>query len=177
MIEPSSLHSQVVAHLLDRCYDRPLIPNLFRGEYVEAMVLHLLGVDDWMQTDPWASYDLVRRGDGARGEVKQSAVLQSWHKDVPASKGGPTFSIAPRPTGRRVADFYIFALHDIEDPEVADHRQASQWQFFVVSEAALTAQVGRQKTIGLKALAELAESVDDGQLAATVARVVPLWSL
>ena len=50
MIEPSSLHSQVVAHLLDRCYDRPLIPNLFRGEYVEAMVLHLLGVDDWMQT-------------------------------------------------------------------------------------------------------------------------------
>ena len=177
MMESSGTHQRVLSHIQARCYDRALIPNLFRGEYVEAMVLHLLGVDRWHQTDPWSAFDLIRLSDGARGEVKQSAILQSWYEDVPAGKSGPSFSTAPRPDGSRIADFYIFALHDIDDPAVADHRREDQWRFFVVAEKALTAAIGEQKSIGLKALAPLAYGVDSKRLAGTVQDKMPVWSL
>ena len=170
------MKSDVLAHLVERCWDRPLIPNVYRGEYAEAMVLHLLGVDDWLQTDPWATFDLVRKGDWIRGEVKHSAILQSWHKTVPPGKTGPVFTVKPRADGKRPADFYIFALHDEADIAAVDQRDPAQWRFFVVDEARLTAAIGEQKTIHLKTLEGLVASVGHDQLAATVARVVPMWS-
>ena len=68
----------------------------------------------------------------------------------------------------RSADIYIFAWHPETDPDVADHRRAEQWRFFVVPEYLLTERHGAQKTIGLNSLNRLAQAVTYDRLAATV---------
>ena len=76
-----------------------------------------------------------------------------------------SFDIAPR-TGEYVdgaawvdgvgrnADIYVFAYHPVGDA-TADHREPTQWQFYVVLEKALPAQ----KTLALSGVAALAKPV------------------
>ena len=181
------LHEPLSQYLLDRFYGRPLIANLYRGDYVEGLILFALG-EGWKQTPEWSSWDLERE-DGVRVEVKQSAALQSWHRSTGIKKPAPYFDIAPRagyytdstdaavwvgldpeePDFIRAADLYIFAWHPENNPDTADHRRAEQWQFFVVAETLLTERHGHQKTISLNPVKELATAVPYDQLAATVA--------
>ena len=173
-----------ILRILSKYYARSRIDNVRRGDYVEIMIFLALGVE-WRLVNldrDWAPWDL-QRNDGARIEVKQSAALQPWSTEADALKPKrPVFDIAFRQGQRtktgegdlpdckdgRPADLYIFAWHSEENPDIADHRNAEQWQFFVVPEH----QLPDQKTIGLNPLKNLATAVTYDQLAATVAEVI-----
>jgi len=102
------------------------------------MVAALLG-DDWRHNgSDWGAYDLAHRN-GTKLEVKQSAARQTWSDpDIRSVK--PVFSIrapkiewigsTPEARTERIADIYVFAWNG-ETSMSADHRDASQWQFFV----------------------------------------------
>ena len=160
------LHQRILESLV-RQYDAPLIQNNLRGVYVELMVAALLG-DGWRHNgSDWGAYDL-EHVNGMKLEVKQSAARQTWSAPV-AEARNPVFSIrtpkvewvgsVPAPRTARIADTYVFAWHG-ESSLSADHRNISQWKFFVVSAGRLP----NQKTISLNPLSTLAAPVDADHL-------------
>ena len=176
-------HDHIVKILNERFYEKPLIDNVYRGDYVETLILSALG-EGWKSVGGWGSWDLENEA-GVRLEVKQSAALQPWHQQTGSSKNA-RFDIAPRtgyyadkatatewvdsPEGERVrsADIYVFAWHPKEHRDTADHREAEQWEFFVVSALRLP---DSQKTIGLNPLRKLTTAVPYAQLAAKVEEI------
>ena len=76
------LHEQVVQSLNERFYSQPLIDNVYRGDYVETLILFALG-EGWEAVGGWGSWDLEKGVDGVRVEVKQAAALQTWGAAVP----------------------------------------------------------------------------------------------
>ena len=183
--------AQIIKGLNERFYSQPLMENVYRGDYVEELILFALG-DGWKGVGGWGSWDLEKGVDGVRVEVKQAAALQPpqpWYKPAGGRRGSPAFNIAPKtgyytdstadavwvgvdpeePDFIRAADLYIFAWHPETDPKIADHRQAEQWQFFVVPEHLLTKRHGTQQKIGLNPVKKLATAVAYAELAATVA--------
>jgi hypothetical protein len=89
-------------------------------------------------------------------EVKQSAAKQTW-KTLKPSKA--VFDVAARswsygadgwsPLSGRAADLYILARHEGYD-DVADHRDAAQWDFYVVA----TADLPPVKSVSLSRIAQ-----------------------
>lgn len=179
--------AQIIKSLNKRFYSQPLLDNVYRGDYVETLILFALG-DGWKAVGGWGSWDLEKGVDGVRVEVKQSAALQTWgqqYRKEGSKERPPSFDIAPRtgyhtdstedakwvdlPDGEsaRFADIYIFAWHPERDTDTADHRRAGQWSFFVVPEH----QLPSQKTISLNPLQKLAAAVTYDQLATKVTEV------
>jgi hypothetical protein len=103
--------------------------------------------------------------------VKRSAARQTW--TAPKKPSPPIFDIRERTgyyeggarisrTGR-LAHIYVFAYHPILD-DSADHRDPSQWQFYVVP----TSQLPTTKRIGLNGVGSLTDAISWSQLAAAV---------
>ena len=145
---------------VSRPYEQKVMNNVHRSDYVEAIVALALRESGWTRREPWDAWDFENES-GVRLEVKQSAAAQSWG-------GGETqspsrFDIAPRtgywdnkegcwvPQPGRHANIYVFAWHD-GARETADQRDATSWEFYVISEGDLP----EQKTIGLTAIRDLA---------------------
>ena len=183
-----SLHEQILDNLRHRIYGKPLINNVYRGDYVEELILSALG-EQWKPIGEWGGWDL-ERDDGIRLEVKQSAALQPWHATASAGKTSPSsFDIAPRrryytdstdagvlrevDIPVRSADIYIFAWHPENAPDIADHRRAEQWEFYVVRESKLPPKPQGQKTQkrGLSTVKKLAAAVTYDALGAKVTEV------
>lgn len=135
--------ADIQTKVAEAAFGRPLITNVLRGHLVEAIVACALEPEwTWCSAD-YASWDF-EHADGCRLEVKQSAARQSWAtSDKPSSC---SFDIAER-KGRwngatwidevgRAAHLYILAHHPISDSS-ADHRDAEQWQFYVLRTNAL----------------------------------------
>ena len=182
---PEDLHRRIVHKLVKTHYANQLINNVDRGHYIECMIVLALG-NQWSLTSArrgWAPWDIERENDGARLEVKQSAALQTWspaqdaprprpasfdiaYRKEPWTKGG---DFAPYCPGRP-ADVYIFAWHPIVDNQVADHRSAEQWNFFVVPERELP----DQKTISINRVKNLATEIKYARLADDVAAKLAL---
>lgn len=153
---------EVVAKACDAIFGKPLITNVVRGQLVEAIIAMALEPEwTWCSAD-YASWDF-ERSDGVRLEVKQSAYRQSW-VTAPGTKVSPGFDVKER-TGRwegavfipepgRAAHLYVLAYHDRRD-DSADHRDPSQWEFFVIPSVMLP-PVAR---IGLNNVRRLSESV------------------
>ncbi len=175
----------ILKRVAEHVYDRPLINNVERADYVECMVELIMQSADsrWRLTETWDPWD-VEHPDGARIEVKQSSALQAWEGAIPNTNR--RFDIRPStgyawecPQGiyhwlpleppRRLADVYIFAWHDNDDILEADHRNVAQWQFFVTHESALP----QQKSIGLTPLQNLARRCTYQSLASEVLEVIP----
>lgn len=176
------VHDRIVAQLVSRIYQRPLIENAYRGDYMEYMVALALG-ETWRLTPPWVSWDLEHGSSRTRVEVKQSAARQTW-TEPPVAKEHPRrprFDITPQKgyylNGdadwvatplQRQADIYVFAWHPERDAQLADHRCPEQWRFFVVSERRLPR---RQKSIGLRPLRRLTDPCVYRDLAETVGSI------
>lgn len=118
-------------------FGRRLVLNIHRAILVEAIVSAALPDWEWC-SDNYSSYDFRHRRDETRLEVKQTALKQTWTVPKPAT---PSWDIKPRtgywedgskwvPEPGRCADIYVLALHPRTD-EKADHRDASQWRFYV----------------------------------------------
>lgn len=148
-----------ISQELLRPYNEPVMSNIRRADYIEAVVATALRPAGWSRTGPWASWDFRHVESGCRLELKQSAARQSWGRAGPAR-----FDIAPR-TGYwdevsekwyddpgRHAHVYVFAWHP--DPKrSADQRDPASWFFYVTPERKLP----RQKTIGLSVIDGMAE--------------------
>ncbi len=176
----------IMKRVAEHVYDRPLINNVERADYVECMVELVMRSDDprWHLTQSWDSWDLVHSETLARLEVKQSSLLQAWSGKP--RKTSPNFDISPKtgfdwrcPEGefhwhniekQRLADVYIFGWHPEDDGVKADHRNVAQWKFFVLSEHQLPAG---QRSIGLKPLEKQVEPVRYTTLATSVNRALP----
>ncbi len=167
-----SIQANIVAHAAYAAFWRKRITNIHRAIIVEAIVDIALRDRGWN----WCAADYAgwdfQHEDGTRLEVKQSAALQSWNRTEPSK---PLFDIAPR-TGYykdgvewivapgRPAQIYVFAHHPKTD-EFADHRDPSQWRFYVLAEARLP----DHKTIMLSSIKALdASTCLFGELADTV---------
>ena len=151
MIPSSPLTPASILSEVSRTYDRRVMNNVHRSEYVEAIVALALKDSGWKRMTPWDSWDCEHESH-VRLEVKQSAFAQGWGE----RSSLPRFDIAPRTgywingggqwvaqTGRH-ADIYVFAWHG-ERRDTADQRDPGAWEFYVVLERDLPAQ----KTIGL----------------------------
>ena len=174
-------HEHIV-DMLRRRYDRPIMNNVYRGDYVECMIQSVLGADwrlTWADGWDWAAWDCEHTPSGARLEIKQAAARQSWDKGPTPPRRNPAFDIAPR-TGYwtrdgewidspgRQADVYAFAWHGRDD-EHADHTDFRQWRFFVVAERDLPRN---QKSIRLGRLTDISTpcGIDNLRVAVETAR-------
>ena len=177
------MHERVLDMLVCR-YDRPIMNNVQRGDYVECMIAAALGAE-WRLTSEdgwdWAAWDCEHAVSGARLEIKQSAARQPWDGETERPRRNPVFDIAPRKgywpkdggawvaNPSRPADVYVFAWHGEVD-EHADHRDDAQWRFFVVAESCLPAG---QKSIGLRRLAEITTTYGVAELGSAVEEACP----
>jgi hypothetical protein len=169
-MDPAAL----VARLTRRLFGSPIVLNSLRGEVVEEMVAMALETEWEHCAGDWAAFDFRERRSGLRIQVKQSAARQSWHKQrCPPAR--PRFSIAEK-TGRwdegdrwvaepgRNADLFVFAWHPLT-AEAADHRDAHQWEFYVVAERRLPPR----KSVSLTGVQALTEPVAIGALSDAIA--------
>jgi hypothetical protein len=162
---------EIAAKAAQALFERKLLTNIHRAVIVEAIVASALEPDwQWCSAD-YASCDF-RRGT-ARLEVKQSASLQSWNAaslkttkcsfDIAARTGEWVDGVTWTPGSGRNADIYLFCHHPVVS-DSADHRDASQWRFFVVPETALP----KQKRIALSSVERLAKPIGWMDLKAVV---------
>ena len=175
----AALHLRILNRIRGR-YDRPIMNNVDRAQYVECLVALTLGEawrlireeDGW----EWAAWD-CQHDSGARLEVKQAAARQSWDEEASVPRRLPRYDIAPRSgywtedgsrwldAPGRPADLFVFAWHDERRYEYADQRDAGQWRFFVVAERNLPR---RQKSIGLRRLNAIASPCHIAELGSAV---------
>lgn len=161
----------VIAGVTQAAFGKPLVNNVYRAMLAEAIVDGALDNGwHWCSGD-WALCDF-RHADGTRLEIKQSAARQSWH-DAGAVPSKGSFDIAARKmawdgkrwtrsTGRN-AEIYVFAFHPQTDAG-ADHREPSQWLFYVVP----TSELPAGKRITLSGVQGLAAPVAHHQLGAMI---------
>jgi len=168
---------EVLARAVEAIFGGPLVTNTFRSLLAEAMIAQALEPEwRWCSAD-YASWDF-ERADGKRLEVKNAAARQSW--SAPGAKAcRPSYDIAPRQRAwrngalvhglARNAEVYVLAHHPLID-DTADHRDPSQWRFYVIAAWRLPAS----GSISLAKVAALACPVSIGGLAQAVSAELSL---
>ena len=162
-----------------------LVGNTTRGLFAEYLVGLAVGAFTGEDTDGvrdgWAPYDIeTPEGSiipqGVSIEVKSSAYLQTWRQEREAT---PRFGIArtrvDNATGTsseeqaRWSDVYVFCLLHHRSKATLNPLDIGQWTFFVLPRTVLDAQLGEQKSIGMRGLRELgAKEVPFGGIADAV---------
>lgn len=147
--------SDKIAQLVsERIFGGRIVQNNFRGEVVETIVELALG-NGWAHcAADWAGWDF-ESSDGIRIQVRQSAAKQTWVSpkamrpsfSIKPSKGYYTGSVWHAEPGRH-AEIFVFAWHPLINDE-ADHRDVTQWHFWVIAERDLPTI---QKSLSLRVL-------------------------
>jgi hypothetical protein len=115
--------------------------------------------------------------------VKASGRGQAWPQDKPST---PTFDIKQRTRSwnaqtntieefdqpRRVADLYVFCLHQAYPATNDNVADLDEWAFWIVSTETIDAELGAQKTIGLSRLSQLTDPVTWHELANNIDRTL-----
>ena len=153
---------EIPAKACAAAFGNALVVNTVRGFVAEIIVGAALGPEWQLCSGDWSGWDF-EHVTGCRLEVKQSAARQTWA--APKKPRPPKFDIAER-TGYwmggaewkkergRFAHIYVFAYHPVRD-DSADHRDASQWLFYVIA----TNRLPARKEIGLLEIKALADVV------------------
>ena len=150
-----------------------LVENRSRGLFAEWLVGTALGVAGKERLE-WDEADLRYRD--RLIEVKASGRGQAWPQDKPST---PTFDIKQRTRSwnaqtntieefdqpRRVADLYVFCLHQSYPANNDNVADLDEWTFWIVSTETIDTELGDQKTIGLSRLEQFSDSVSWGELA------------
>ena len=155
-----------------------LVDNRNRGLFAEWLVGCALGVlDDAEPRREWDAFDLLY-GD-LRVEVKASGRGQTWNQKAPST---PRFDIAPRRQSwvastdewiehdppARLADVYVFCLHEAVPAKNENVTDSTYWSFWVVATRTLDRELGPQKTIAPSTLDRLTPAVNWQDLRAAV---------
>ena len=137
------------------------LSNTQRGVLAEFIVGKALGCLNGKRRE-WDAYDLVTN-EGVKIEVKAAGYLQSWSQkkiskirfDLSEKKSWYAETNSYQNTKSRVADIYIFCIHQHKDLETVNSLDISQWEFYVIPTMVLVKKIGKQKTIGLNKLLEI----------------------
>jgi hypothetical protein len=142
----------VKARFFREAFSRPLLDNTLRGVWCEFMLCEALGPECRPVGLAWHPWDLQIGPDSAdvptriRIQVKNSAVLQTWN-EAAGKASASIFNLTWRrrpayfdrshpgvPCEREgfLCDLFILCHHPVADWEVADHRNPSQWRFYVL---------------------------------------------
>ena len=135
-----------------------LIGNTERGRLAEFIVAMALGITEGMSVS-WDKYDLLSK-EGIRVEVKTSAYLQSWEQQnlskisfgIQPTYGWDSVTNEYDAEKKRQSDVYVFCVLKHKDQVTLNPLDLSQWDFYVLSTAALNKAVPGQKTISLNKL-------------------------
>ena len=176
-----AMHDRILSGIVRR-YDRPLMTDDHRRDYVVCMVAELLG-PDWTaprergyELAPW---DLDHLS-GARMEIGQSARRRPRDAGRAHLSGSTWFRIAAldeywtedgtlEPSPGRLVDIHVLAWHEEGRETLADHRAPEQWKFFVLPSKRLRV---RQRSIGLLEVEEMTRAIGFESLAIAVQQVL-----
>lgn len=162
LAEPSISVKKVLAEVMS-AFNQPVMNNVHRSDYVEAMVALALRKGGWHRTEAWDQWDLENES-GCKLEVKHAAAAQRWPSG--RSPVYPRFDIAPRkgywdengswvPKLGRNAHVYVFAWHGAPS-DTADQREPASWKFYV----AVADDLPDQKSIALSRIRALYHACD-----------------
>lgn len=171
----SGLYEQAVERVINDFYRPKILSNLVRPLLIERMIELVLG-ENWKYVGAnWSGWDIEHIKKDYRIEIKQSSAWQTW-SERSSSKGRLTkgsFDIRNRTgyfsedgskwiaeTGRH-ADAYIFAWHGVSVKDNVDHRDITQWEFYLLPTEQLPA---KNKTISLSRLQKLSDLVSYREL-------------
>lgn len=135
-----------------------LVDNTERGKLAEFIVAMALGITEGISVS-WDKYDLLSK-EGIRVEVKTSAYLQSWSQQnlskisfgIQPTYGWDSITNEYDIEQKRQSDVYVFCVLKHIDQVTLNPLDLSQWEFYVLSTAALNKAVPGQKTISLNKL-------------------------
>ncbi|WP_419922543.1 hypothetical protein [Candidatus Poriferisodalis sp.] len=159
-----------------------LTDNRNRGIFAEWLVGQALGAIDVAQ--PRREWDAVDLEYGSlRIEVKASGRSQTWNLNESATS---RFDIAPRKHSwvavtdewlehdppARLADVYVFCLHESVPATNENVLDPASWKFWVIATQALDNELGSQKTAELSTLERLAEPVEWSDIQDEVDRAI-----
>jgi len=160
---------------------RDLTSNRMRGLYAEWLLSKRLGlIGDASERVEWDMVDI--RYENTLIEVKTSGTRQQWGSTTSA----PRFSIAPQQYAwdaatntsrrldppRRIANIYVFCLHQCDELSNASVLDEHNWRFWVIPTDVINRSYGSQKSVGLNALRRwsnsrsLTQAVDEIETAA-----------
>ena len=158
-VNTTKVQQQALQAVRER-YERRVMNNIQRADYVEALVAELLGPEWTLSWEgrlrlgavgPQTSFGVPHRGQAGRGAagvgLRRLREGETPRFDVAPRKGYYPAKGKWKPKPRRHADIYIFAWHPETKAERADHRAPEQWTFYVMATGALTP--GDQRSIGL----------------------------
>lgn len=145
--------SQIQDRILTEFLTSKLLDNALRGYFCEAMLAEALGPTCRVASHGWAPWDLEigpRNGtfpDRIRIQVKNSALLQTWH----GATSPPSDSLFDLTWRRRPAywdrdakdvpcedegflcDLFALCHHPVSDPAIADQTDPAQWQVYLLA--------------------------------------------
>lgn len=158
------MQDSMARYVADHLCNRRLMPDALRNVYAEGLVYLALSGSapeaGWRLAGEDSPWDL-ENADHCNVQVKQSAASPPGSNGKnPGKAQAISFDIHPGKIGRQT-HIYVFAWHPESDPDVADHRDASQWRFCVMPEDELPEPVFERKTqrISLKKVEAIASKV------------------
>lgn len=154
-----------------------ILSNRNRGIFAEFLVGSSLGVLDEPRIE-WDGHDLIYSD--LKIEVKSSSYLQSWHQTELSTI---RFDIAPKTAWdsktntfnnsiKRHSDYYVFCLFESHDKATASILDVEQWKFFVIPTETLNQHFPKQKSIGIKSLKKLSNTIGYHQIKPTIDRLL-----
>jgi hypothetical protein len=148
--------------LFHRFFDQPIMESQFRREYIKELVSLSLCKHSWKRLEAGDRDWDFAHVDGLHMKLVQSAACRAPTQGY-AGGPHPAFYIGTahnsRGHTRRYAGIYLFAWHPISEVRKVDHRDAEQWQFFVMPEGRLPPT---KKTLGLRNVEQWAEAQGGG---------------
>lgn len=161
LADPWGSRADVLAEVIRR-YERPVMSNTHRAEFVEALVALALRDSGWTPKAPGEAWHFEKES-GVRLKLRHSVAEQSWGNGEIQSSS--RFNITPGSVESRgrLVPIYVFAWHG-DTGESADQGDPRSWEFYVVAEPNLP----EEKTIALEALKGLASQCGIEGLAAAV---------
>jgi hypothetical protein len=137
-----------------------LVSNVTRGRLAEFIVANALAIQTRIGVrDEWGAYDLITP-EGIKVEVKSAAYIQAWHQlrlsiisfRTPKTRAYNHDTGTYDHNAKRQADVYVFAHLKHEHKETIDPLDVDQWDFYVLSTAALDGRERSQYGITLPTL-------------------------
>jgi hypothetical protein len=138
-----------------------LIGNTERGKLAEYIVSLAMKCGDGV-SEGWGAFDILTP-EKVKIEVKTSAYLQSWAQNkisdirfgVRETFAWDSVTNAYSEASMRQSDIYVFCVENCKEQDKINPLDLAQWDFYPITTEVLNVGIGKQKTIGLKALLNL----------------------
>ena len=137
-------------------------------EYVaEFLIEKALGLEESQNTESWTLYDINYRN--KRIEIKETSYYHPWNENGKISNQR-VFGITMANSNyedqenenkfERQNDIYVFCLNTGKTKEEANPMDINNWEFYIVPTSTINELCGKNKTISLNKVKNIAEQVN-----------------